>query len=210
MLQTHPTLHPTPASNSSPSHPNNPHQHPSPATSNTKPNAKLWSAKHNASASSTKPLSWTATSHGQKTREQPRPKPTPCPSNDGLSTQPTRCTQGNKSYPSDRRCHQQYDTPCTTYPVPDTSASPHTHKSVTSIHKQPHHSSPLILVPTATTYPKQIASRRGFLFCGLPPDKLASQTVAPARQNTSANCPFLNFHLTLCSPIRLSISHNHS
>ncbi len=68
MLQTHHTLQPYPASNNSPSHLNYPNQHPYPATSNTKPNAKLWNAKHAAFASSTKPLFWTATSHGQRTR----------------------------------------------------------------------------------------------------------------------------------------------
>jgi hypothetical protein len=45
---------------------------------------------------------------------------------------------------------------------------------------------------------------------GPPPDGLASPMVAPARRHTSANCPFLNSHQMLCSPIHLPISHNHS
>eukprot|EP00804_Cyclotella_cryptica_P025718 CCRYP_002922-RA/>CCRYP_002922-RA protein AED:0.80 eAED:0.39 QI:0/0/0/0.5/1/1/2/0/295 len=45
-LQTHPTLQPYPALTNSPFHPNYPNPLPSPATSNTKPNAKLWSARH--------------------------------------------------------------------------------------------------------------------------------------------------------------------
>ena len=146
MLQTHPTLHPHQSILSSLSRQRDPHQYPSPALSNTRPNAKLWSAKHAASISSTKPLSWIATSHGSRMRELPMPKQTPIPSNDVPSIRRTQPTQANPSYPSGNtvdvptmHCQPQYAAPYTPSPLIGTSASPPKRKYDTMTPRPHHH-----------------------------------------------------------------------